>query len=138
MGDAQFGVTFFASSQRQDACGSNGLPLTPNSIRILGRSRYLKSLVHPNLAEYVEVIRGKHGEDEDKGSTLIICMKLQISTHLLERIVVVSEYYGTNLRTVLKTQKLDFRNNLEKLMTLIVEILRALVYLNDQGYVALY
>lgn len=62
MEQAQFGVTFFTSSQRHDTCGSNGLPLTPNSIRILGRSRFLKSLSHPNLAEYIEVIRGKHGE----------------------------------------------------------------------------
>jgi hypothetical protein len=61
MGEAQFGVSFFTSSQRQDTCGTNGLPLTPNSIRILGKSQYLKSLSHPNLATYVDIVRGKNG-----------------------------------------------------------------------------
>ncbi len=61
MGDAHFGVTFFTSSQRLDTCGTNGLPVTPNSIRILGRSQYLKALTHPNLSTYVDIIRGKSG-----------------------------------------------------------------------------
>lgn len=66
MKNAQFGVTFFMSSQRQDACGTNGLPLTPNSIRILGRSQYLKSLSFENIAQYVDIIRGKHGKTLDR------------------------------------------------------------------------
>jgi len=61
MGAAELGVYFITSSQRKDSCGTNGLPLTPNSILILGRSQYLKSLRHPNLAQYVDIIRGKHG-----------------------------------------------------------------------------
>lgn len=61
MDKAHFGVTFFFSSQRHDACGTNGLPVTPNSIRILGRAQFLRSLRHPNLSLYVDVIRGKSG-----------------------------------------------------------------------------
>lgn len=62
LGNGQFGVTFFTSSKREEICGTNGLPLTPNSIRILGRGQYLKSLIHPNLAQYIDIIRGKHGK----------------------------------------------------------------------------
>lgn len=55
-------VTFFAKAHAGEVCGSNGLPLTPNSIAILGRSQKLKEFKHPNLCQYLDVIRGKHGE----------------------------------------------------------------------------
>lgn len=55
--------TFFAKSHPGDMCGSNGLPLTPNSIAILGRSQVLKTLRHPNLCEYLDVQRSKHGDN---------------------------------------------------------------------------
>lgn len=55
-------ITFFAKSHPGDVCGSNGLPLTPNSIAILGRSQKLKAIKHPNLCEYLDFIRAKHGK----------------------------------------------------------------------------
>ena len=55
-------ITFFAKIHPGEVCGSNGLPLTPNSIAILGRSQILKELRHPNLCQYLDVIRGKHGK----------------------------------------------------------------------------
>jgi TBC domain-containing protein kinase-like protein len=54
--------TFFASALPHDVCGSNGLPLTPNSIKILGRFQILKTVTHPRLCQYVDISRGKHGE----------------------------------------------------------------------------
>lgn len=54
-------TTFFAKSHPGDVCGSNGLPLTPNSIAILGRGQILKTISHPNLCEYLDIVRGKHG-----------------------------------------------------------------------------
>lgn len=53
---------FFASSYDNDECGSNGLPLTPNSIRIVGRFQALSLLDHPNLCAYIDIKRGKHGK----------------------------------------------------------------------------
>uniref|UniRef100_A0A8C1QJE7 TBC domain-containing protein kinase-like protein n=1 Tax=Cyprinus carpio TaxID=7962 RepID=A0A8C1QJE7_CYPCA len=42
--DAELGAsTFFASPLPHDVCGSNGLPLTPNSFKILGRFQILKT-----------------------------------------------------------------------------------------------
>ncbi|KAH8395997.1 hypothetical protein KR222_001117 [Zaprionus bogoriensis] len=67
-------ITFFAKLHPGDVCGSNGLPLTPNSIAILGRSQRLKELQHENLCQYLDVVRGKH-----------------------ERTIVVSEYVGSTL-----------------------------------------
>lgn len=55
-------LTFIAKSWHNDACSQNGLPLTPNSISILGRFQFLKSLDHQNLSLYIDVLRGKHGE----------------------------------------------------------------------------
>lgn len=54
-------MTFFARPHKGETCGSNGLPLTPNSITIYGRSQILKTILHPNLCQYLDIIRGKHG-----------------------------------------------------------------------------
>ncbi|KZC15044.1 TBC domain-containing protein kinase-like protein [Dufourea novaeangliae] len=67
-------MTFFAQSHPIEVCGSNGLPLTPNSITIYGKSQFLKTIHHPNLSTYLDIIRSKH-----------------------ERIVVVTEYNGDPL-----------------------------------------
>ncbi|XP_017470933.1 PREDICTED: TBC domain-containing protein kinase-like protein isoform X2 [Rhagoletis zephyria] len=68
-------VTFFARTHPGDVCGTNGLPLTPNSIAILGRAQRLKELRNPHLCQYLDFVRGKH-----------------------ERTIVVSEYFGTTLK----------------------------------------
>lgn len=54
-------TTFFAKSHPSEVCGTNGLPLTPNSIAILGRAQKLKKVRHDNLCQYLDVIRSKHG-----------------------------------------------------------------------------
>ena len=60
---ADIGIsTFLAAVHPTDTCGTNGLPLTPNSIVIYGRFQKLKTLHHPNLCEYLDIIRGKHGK----------------------------------------------------------------------------
>jgi len=62
LGKADFGVTtFFARSHPNDKCGANGLPLTPNSIKILGRFQKLKTFDHPNICKYIDIIKDKHG-----------------------------------------------------------------------------
>ncbi|EDW66233.1 TBC domain-containing protein kinase-like protein [Drosophila virilis] len=74
-------ITFFAKLHPGDVCGSNGLPLTPNSIAILGRSQRLKELQHEHLCQYLDVVRSKH-----------------------ERTIVVSEYVGCTLEEHVKRQ----------------------------------
>lgn len=56
------GTTFFAKRHPVEVCGSNGLPLTPNSITIYGRAQFLKKIRHENLSTYLDIVRGKHGE----------------------------------------------------------------------------
>uniref|UniRef100_A0A665XDZ8 TBC domain-containing protein kinase-like protein n=1 Tax=Echeneis naucrates TaxID=173247 RepID=A0A665XDZ8_ECHNA len=81
--DAQLGAfTFFASALPHDVCGSNGLPLTPNSIKILGRFQILKTITHPRLCQYVDISRGKH-----------------------ERLIVVAEHYERSLSDFQKQGK---------------------------------
>lgn len=67
--------TYFAKNHPGETCGSNGLPLTPSSITILGRAQRLLTIEHPNLCTYLDVIRGKH-----------------------ERIIVVAEVIGKSLK----------------------------------------
>ena len=60
---AQIGIsTFFPSPHPSGQCGTNGLPLTPNSIVILGRFQRLKSLYHENVCQYLDITRVKNGE----------------------------------------------------------------------------
>jgi hypothetical protein len=54
--------TFVASSHGNDQCGTNGLPLTPNSIVIMGRFHYLKTIEHPNLCRYIDIRKGTNGK----------------------------------------------------------------------------
>nr|KAF6393953.1 TBC1 domain containing kinase [Pipistrellus kuhlii] len=81
--DVEMGAfTFFASALPHDVCGSNGLPLTPNSIKILGRFQILKTITHPRLCQYVDISRGKH-----------------------ERLVVVAEHCEQSLEDLLQERK---------------------------------
>lgn len=44
-------------------CGSNGLPITPNSIKIIGNYKaHVEQTIHPNLVQYVDCFRNKNGE----------------------------------------------------------------------------
>ena len=62
LGRASLGLlTFCAANHPVESCGSNGLPLTPNSIQILGKFHSLAQLEHPNICSYVEISRIQHG-----------------------------------------------------------------------------
>lgn len=80
LGQAQIGIsTFFPSPHPTDQCGTNGLPLTPNSIVIMGRFQHLKNLYHENVCQYLDIIRVKHGEYNTK--------KVQYSLKILENLL---------------------------------------------------
>ncbi|XP_021711856.1 TBC domain-containing protein kinase-like protein [Aedes aegypti] len=104
--------TFFAKSHPSDeCCGSNGLPLTPNSIGIYGRSQLLRgdALKHENLCEYLDVIRGKH-----------------------ERTIIVQEFAGSPL-----TETFIGENNKQQtLLRIGYQMLRAVSHLNEKGLMA--
>uniref|UniRef100_V9KC16 TBC domain-containing protein kinase-like protein n=1 Tax=Callorhinchus milii TaxID=7868 RepID=V9KC16_CALMI len=103
--DAKLGAfTFFASALPHDVCGSNGLPLTPNSIRILGRFQILKAIAHPTLCQYVDISRGKH-----------------------ERLVVVTEHYEKSLEDLLKERK---PTSPGRVLQTAFEVLEGLEYMN--------
>lgn len=57
-------IIFHFMIENSDVCGINGLPLIPNSIAIFGRGQILKTIRHANLCEYLDIIRGKHGQYE--------------------------------------------------------------------------
>ncbi|KAM3865081.1 TBC domain-containing protein kinase-like protein isoform 2-T2 [Diretmus argenteus] len=108
--DAQLGAfTFFASALPHDVCGSNGLPLTPNSIKILGRFQILKTITHPRLCQYVDISRGKH-----------------------ERLVVVAEHYESSLSDFQKQGK---PASPEKVLQIAYEVLEGLEFMNTHGMV---
>uniref|UniRef100_A0A671X1S0 TBC domain-containing protein kinase-like protein n=1 Tax=Sparus aurata TaxID=8175 RepID=A0A671X1S0_SPAAU len=108
--DAQLGAfTFFASALPHDVCGSNGLPLTPNSIKILGRFQILKTVTHPRLCQYVDISRGKH-----------------------ERLIVVAEHYESSLSHFQKQGKTA---SPEKVLQIAYEVLEGLEFMNKHGMV---
>uniref|UniRef100_A0A8C5GH93 TBC domain-containing protein kinase-like protein n=1 Tax=Gouania willdenowi TaxID=441366 RepID=A0A8C5GH93_GOUWI len=108
--DAQLGAfTFFASALPHDVCGSNGLPLTPNSIKILGRFQILKTITHPRLCQYVDISRGKH-----------------------ERLIVVAEHFERSLSGFQKQGKAA---SSEKMLQIGYEVLEGLEFMNKHGLV---
>ena len=85
LGSGGFGAhTFCGSSYPNDKCGVNGLPLTPNSIKILGRFQKLKILVHPHLCHYIDLVRGTHGK--------LLLMKNQIETYNRRVYLIIFKY----------------------------------------------
>ncbi|XP_075785815.1 TBC domain-containing protein kinase-like protein isoform X3 [Pelodiscus sinensis] len=108
--DAVMGVsTFFASALPHDVCGSNGLPLTPNSIKILGRFQILKTITHPRLCQYVDISRGKH-----------------------ERLVVAAEHCEKSLEDLLRDRK---PVSFSRILCIAFEVLQGLQYMNKHGMV---
>lgn len=99
------GMTFFAQSHPTELCGSNGLPLTPNSITIYGKSQFLKTIKHENLSTYLDIVRSKH-----------------------ERIVVVAEYSGEQL-----SNKKNLTIN--SIINIIYQCLNGLSYIHKLGLV---
>eukprot|EP00112_Aurelia_sp_Birch-Aquarium-sp1_P003543 Seg1397.1 transcript_id=Seg1397.1/GoldUCD/mRNA.D3Y31 product="TBC domain-containing protein kinase-like protein" protein_id=Seg1397.1/GoldUCD/D3Y31 len=107
LGNSAIGITtFFASAHPTDTCGTNGLPLTPNSVRILGKFQKLKALEHPNICQYIDVVRGKH-----------------------ERLVVVAEHYNNCVGDHFKQGDLSSFGALQKIA---FNSLQALKYLHMQ------
>ena len=95
-------TSFVACQHPAESCGHNGLPLTPNSIAILGQAESLKTLEHPHLCSYLDFRRGKQ-----------------------ERVVCVSEYYEQTL------ENKNFSDPLQ-LMDVASQVLLALQYLETK------
>jgi len=106
-------TSFVASSHPADSCGLNGLPLTPNSVKVLGNGQLLKAVNHPNLAHYLDIVRGKR-----------------------QRIAVVSECWKKNLRS-LQQESGDVVQSADCLMDMAAQILSGLSYLNSMNIINL-
>uniref|UniRef100_A0A8C1KAK0 TBC domain-containing protein kinase-like protein n=1 Tax=Cyprinus carpio TaxID=7962 RepID=A0A8C1KAK0_CYPCA len=108
--DAELGAsTFFASPLPHDVCGSNGLPLTPNSFKILGRFQILKTVTHPRLCQY-SMWTSAEGK----------------------RLVIVAEHYEKSLKDLLKQGKAV---SPEKVLQVAYEVLEGLEFMNKHGMV---
>ena len=63
LGCASLGASTFCAQQHgAEECDNKGLPLTPNSINIVGRFQALLELDHPGLCAYLDIIRTRNGE----------------------------------------------------------------------------
>lgn len=100
-------MMFFALQHKDEMCGSNGLPLTPNSISILGRSQMLKTLKHQGITQHLDLLRGKH-----------------------EKLIIVFEYWNYSLSNIIESGV-----GVEQIKDLVQQILSALTYLNKSGIV---
>ncbi|KAI0219641.1 TBC domain-containing protein kinase-like protein [Lamellibrachia satsuma] len=112
LGKAQLGAfTFCASQHPNDGCGANGLPLTPNSIKILGNFQKLKKIVHARLCQYLDLVRCQH-----------------------ERVIVVSEHHHGNVAAAIRVgQYRDDDGSL--LRRLAYGVLEGLDHLHQEGII---
>ncbi|CAO3573154.1 unnamed protein product [Mortierella alpina] len=92
--------------------------VTPATAYIFGQSQFLKSLSHPALCEYLDVIKGKR-----------------------DRVFVVQEHYTSSLASVRSAQEHDSHGTVPKGQSLVqirswaAQILDGLAYLNTHGIV---
>eukprot|EP01122_Echinamoeba_exundans_P012881 TRINITY_DN550_c0_g5_i2.p1 TRINITY_DN550_c0_g5~~TRINITY_DN550_c0_g5_i2.p1 ORF type:complete len:946 (-),score=79.65 TRINITY_DN550_c0_g5_i2:24-2861(-) len=116
--EAVLGIkSFFARSKYRIANGSlsnagvGRTTLSP-SHTIIGRFQRLKSLKHPNLCAYIDILKGKH-----------------------DRLFVVSEHYTCSLRRLIDRYQRDGRSGLEEdsIRRILFQILHALTSLNENG-----
>ena len=106
-GDADIAITSFVAARHPtESCGTNGLPLTPNSVAILGQSQRLRLLAHKNLCTHLDCVRGKH-----------------------ERIVTVSDCYAVSLADD------DAGVDGDRLLKIMRQTLTGLAYLHRHGIV---
>ena len=110
LGHANLALNSFVASihPAEKSCGDNGLPLTPNSIAILGQAEILKSLHHKHICTYLDCQRGQH-----------------------ERIVCVSEHYSKNLTGF------DIPEDQNELLKIAEQALSALYFLESKGIVVI-
>ena len=115
--------TFVASAHGNDQCGTNGLPLTPNSIVVIGRFQFLKTVEHLNLCRYIDIHKGTHGK---RTSCEISHRSMFV---FVERLLVVSEYYERNFESLLNEKQLL---SVEQIQKWSCQILYALMYLQEK------
>jgi hypothetical protein len=103
-------LSFLARLYPNDKCGSNGLPLTPNSIRIYGRFQCLKLLTSKYLCRYIDMQRGNQ-----------------------ERLFLVSEHYSLTLNDLLNDTYIYnlIITNMSVLIKWIYQMMKAFIYLNN-------
>ena len=111
-GDADIAITSFVAARHPtESCGTNGLPLTPNSVAILGQSQRLRLLAHQNLCTHLDCVRGKH-----------------------ERIVTVSDCYADSIADDGGVAQ-SVRSDGDLMLKLVRQTLSGLAYLHRHGIV---
>ncbi|CAI4229283.1 unnamed protein product [Auanema sp. JU1783] len=106
VGRASFGATVLTGRDEGGRTCSNGLPVVPASVRMLGRFQILKNLDHPGLCHYIELIR---------------CSLAQNSA------ILISEHFEQSLRDIIP--QIRFRS--DSLTNIVVQVISALKYLHD-------
>eukprot|EP00055_Hartaetosiga_balthica_P011813 m.55224 g.55224 ORF g.55224 m.55224 type:complete len:927 (-) comp7744_c0_seq4:48-2828(-) len=103
------GVTsFYAAPHPTDKCGPRGLPLTPNSVRVLGNMQRIMNLSHTSITEYI---------------------KAEIGTG--ERVFLVEENYKITVSDLIKDDP-DKKLNYVMVVSVLSNILDGLIYLHKQ------
>nr|CAB3266852.1 TBC domain-containing protein kinase-like protein [Phallusia mammillata] len=105
-------MTFVTTAVPHDKCGSNGLPVTPNSVKVLGLAQELISLRHENVCRYIDFKTTKHN-----------------------RIFAVSEYYTTTLHKMIKNHETFHRDWNSVCVNVSMGVFKGLSYLHEQGLV---
>ncbi|KAJ1357874.1 hypothetical protein KIN20_016131 [Parelaphostrongylus tenuis] len=84
--NAGFGAVVLLGTEEGRRTCANGLPIIPSSIRMLGRFEKIKSIEHPSLCTYIELIR---------------------CTLVPNAVILISEHYDRSISTLISTKSLS-------------------------------
>ncbi|KJE97516.1 hypothetical protein CAOG_07360 [Capsaspora owczarzaki ATCC 30864] len=133
--------TFVAATHPTDQCGSNGLPLTPNSIRIVGRFHHKLKSIAASVSSSAGSAGGAGGASASR-APVGLCQYIDIVKGRHERLFVISEHHGRSLDSLIRASATSTRaasqnaqaqfssRNVELLRRIAFQIVDALVVLN--------
>ncbi|KAK6766479.1 hypothetical protein RB195_026030 [Necator americanus] len=108
LGSAGFGAVVLLGIEEGRRTCANGLPVIPSSIRMLGRFEKIKSIRHPSLCTYIELVR---------------------CTLVPNAVILICEHHDMSLSALLSTRRLT----IGEIFHITWHIVEGIAVLHDEG-----
>ncbi|KJH41838.1 TBC domain protein [Dictyocaulus viviparus] len=107
--NAGFGAFVLLGTEEGRRTCANGLPIIPSSIRMLGRFEKIKSIEHPSLCRYIELIR---------------------STLVPNAVIMISEHYNFSISSLISSKSMSDK----EILHVTGQVVRGISAIHDAGF----